>query len=596
MFACLTTNCTRLSHDSTSLAKELTNLPIFSICNPNLRWLYNPIADSKAIGLMYLGCYAYFAAIVCIFAPIYNSLTIKSSPPLEFVFCPNVTINSIKCRLKELIQELKQSNDNHRIHNHKYYLMNSQLHDPASASWFEYRFCQPLSNHIESSPTDTCLSSRDITTPGDNLETQTSSINQKDSQTARHDDSLVNDDHQYSYVFDCLPINTTQWWHKQLVSNYVIMLNELLFSCAGLNVIYHFYLYLVINSEYREMYSSYDEFVRSNGCALWTNDDKNKTVKIIDFVRQWNSYHTFEATLILVIPCFILAITVASFYLMIIHIKICFYELKMQLKLAMEYSRLSHVLDCSDETERQLDNQVKQSSRYLMKTIRNETIRRIHFKYHIIWLKRLDRINYHTKNRIESKTELDSRLAYQEFILDFLDQLARLSTPESWLSLQLRIYIELLEKIQLNYWYFAEYLRQFDAVLSTVLLYCCIINFGFSLISVYFYRRIKDFVVLPLIMTMIATGTINGMIGWVSTVHSDGLKMTRLFWSLVSFTTGAKNEQIIHLRSLWVKQLKATHLAGGLALKVFGVNVTYVGIIELFFWTATVLLFAYTRY
>lgn len=68
-----------------------------------------------------------------------------------------------------------------------------------------------------------------------------------------------------------------------------------------------------------------------------------------------------------------------------------------------------------------------------------------------------------------------------------------------------------------------------------------------------------------------------------SSYNTQTLKSKRLhqlLWSLMAQLSSSKDTRLLHLRVLWLKQVKALDSEGGVVLCAFNVRVTYVNIIQ----------------
>lgn len=115
-FACIITNCTRLSLDNTTFAKDLTKLPIVSICNPRSVYLYGSVYELGDTSCL-LAIIDTFAVILLALGPVIYSSSGRIDHILEFIMfiqSPNVSLQLMLRRATNHLGTIKDSHLNYR--------------------------------------------------------------------------------------------------------------------------------------------------------------------------------------------------------------------------------------------------------------------------------------------------------------------------------------------------------------------------------------------------------------------------------------------------------------------------------------------------
>lgn len=574
-FVCLVTNCSRSTPD---LAEQIIKLPMFSICKRNIRWLYNPLITADVLGLVAMSAMTFWVLTMQVIAPIFVTHFKTCSPTVLTMIAPSTSAKQTRQKIYKLWIQSTESLLNHlNIRSDRW----QHYHD--SLIMREDKL--PMEKDYE-----------DIEFHANVARCRLEKLEQLRS-TDRFDNK-----HLSPFMSDCLPINTTNWWISGLASSFLQSQVLILYMLASGTAMVQISILKFTGIDYK--YSELDRVLQENNCSVWAQDDlasgNTSGLDLNDAAVTWNAYTIFEQVLVLALPLYEQATVLNMFYHSGNDIKMLLKELDMQLKLAVEFTRLRALcrcVTCCDQTSRhshlettQQESFDEQQVRFPVKQIGEKLIACTQFIGPLVITRELDiktsspAAKTATQSFLKANL-LESKIAYQKLAGDLL------TTYGCAVDTQ----VEFLEKIQVNYRYFMDYLEEFNEPLSMIFAVGYAINYGFALVSVYFYLNVKRMVALPLIVTSMAVVVANAIIAWASSVHSNARKLEPMFWDLISQTCNQTEERMIHLRARWLKQLQIIDNEGGLALKAFNMRISYVGIIQVLIWTSSILLLACIR-
>ena len=108
-YACLRTNCSRLSATST-IHEDLLKIPTFSICFPKLLPYYNPSIISTSVGLLNSCTITFvFITLGCLVQVYLYFLGSPIAPDLMFILCPRIEIELTKRKMRQALINLLRS-------------------------------------------------------------------------------------------------------------------------------------------------------------------------------------------------------------------------------------------------------------------------------------------------------------------------------------------------------------------------------------------------------------------------------------------------------------------------------------------------------
>lgn len=123
-FSCIMTNCSRLSdikhveettNRATTLATDLSKLPMFMICHPFLDLFYTPVTKLDAFGLLAFCLSGFGAWLFGSLFPIQQLLYPASNEMIMFIIAPKVTTEIMTSRARRIFVDLSISYHNLRL-------------------------------------------------------------------------------------------------------------------------------------------------------------------------------------------------------------------------------------------------------------------------------------------------------------------------------------------------------------------------------------------------------------------------------------------------------------------------------------------------
>lgn len=180
-------------------------------------------------------------------------------------------------------------------------------------------------------------------------------------------------------------------------------------------------------------------------------------------------------------------------------------------------------------------------------------------------------------------SRLESSLALKQLVAQTI-QVDRLSLQSA---------IELQEKLYVNFRIFVEHLQQFAPTMNCVILIINLYNYGFIALGIWQMRTMKNYIHAPVAMLIMDWFSALFLIGLASNIHAKAKQLHLHIWNLLEVTCNCTDVRQRHLHSLWLKQVQALDMDGGLALKAFNVRITYVRIIKLVIASGTFIVLAF---
>lgn len=497
-FVCMTTNCSSFTKDTNELAQQLVLLPVFPICQPSIGWSYSPYIGLHQIGLIFVGLYTYYIFVTVIFLP---SIALASCLTLRvaaFMVCPNIVQRLEIERTRSLCCKFSKSFDN-----------------------FQWTVRSVLPLRL----------------------------------ATRRDPKVVAIDHH-----DCLPINSSKWWHQQLISLFPFISASLFLSCSVMVMLFAVWANLLLSKSEKNNHRN----LFNTTCSIWLNSahGQPKRLTLDDIILKYNEYTIMEFGVSLVVISIMLSGGLNCILQGFRDILVSIRELKFQLELATRLAELRL-------TPKRICEPSKRRDTSMFSVIRQ-------------------RFMSSTTNKQASsatKTKLDRILASQQVALELL----------GYFGCSGEVYADLLEKIHITYWNFTHLIGEYHRPFSALIFICYLINFGLSFISVYLSRHYHGHETISLLVIMIAVFCLDILIASASVVHTQAKRIEFKLWSLIAINSSDANMRVRHSNHLASKQLRLIDDQGGLALKAFGYNITYVNIIQVTLWTTSIILLTYTR-
>lgn len=257
-FSCLVTNCTRLSLENTLLL-DMSKLPFFKLCEPNLSRYYGSANIIDPIALLTFTVIALGAVSAGVFLPLWNLIAPLPHYVFMFILAPTVVTNALKAHLSILLDDLNQSWYNYATDYSSSSSITTMQYDPdfQTPSEVEYEFPAAYLRNSKDSIGSVATIASTITTR--------TSVGYRPSINRIDRNKLVRD-----YLDECLPAIRTDWWRIKLARSllYVIIFTAIVILGTSGSVLYF------IENRARQMRSLYKRFairMSNDGCSIWSD-------------------------------------------------------------------------------------------------------------------------------------------------------------------------------------------------------------------------------------------------------------------------------------------------------------------------------------
>lgn len=295
-FSCLATNCTRLSADDTPLLLDLSKLPYFKLCTPNLSKYYNYINIVDPLALLTFTSIAFGVVLLATMLPVWHLLAPFPHLTLMFVIAPKAVTNALHVHLRHLLDDLNGSWANFVLNTSSNSSMGI-INTPSSSTYVDRLLgtcCaqRRLDNYKEefirrcSLLMDQKLALNELTATKNGNGNDDDVANQQLRNKAPQGRRRVR--LEQGYLDDCLPAIRTEWWRTLLSRMYVnsFLLNAFVIFTTFFGVLH----FLVHRAEkMQDLYKSFANQVDHMGCKLWlaaTRGYKPQAVGSDDYDRD----------------------------------------------------------------------------------------------------------------------------------------------------------------------------------------------------------------------------------------------------------------------------------------------------------------------
>lgn len=533
-YACFVTNCSRLSARPTSstLASDFSLLPITPLCHPILAVYYEPIIWLGSSGIPILTITAYCLFILGSAFIMQNYFYPKTSQLIMYIVAPNVGKRLLYNRFIGYLDEVNTSLANTRM----------------------------LYEHIM----ETNLARRE----------------------SRNSTQITN----YSSD-ELLPAIRSNWWLSIIIDLFTRLTILWVLSMIFINSIY--LLYIVFgNDQVKTLMNEYWSTTIANNCSIWY-DSKNVRANQIVLLNQinieWTLFHAIMPIFTYTISIFCASIATLSYYLTYSDLICWIEELKFQVRMATELIRLNLTGTMRvDATIRYNRTHIAPKKRLLYTCPSNRTklhisiLREIFVasaKLNFFWdiimvpVKRIDK--EHASNKI------DAKIAEQQLALNLI-------TAEEWQGR--KSYIKLAEQLYASFRSLLSYSREFAPCFAEFIFLCHFLDYGLVLIVIFYKKTMSGLSYESVCIVVLAWLLSSVLIFLASNYHATAKKLHPIIWSFIAALHEYDDIEMNHIRSLWVKQMHVLESDGGLIIKSFRMRVTYLNIIQLVIWTATLVL------
>ena len=266
-FSCLSTNCSYLSKNN-ELGHDLSKLPLFSICFPNLSGYYTPVTSLDSLAILAFSLSAYGALLLGSWPSILQSLFPASSEFIMFIVAPKVTTELMRDRARELLCDMSISLRNFYTNPLRKHRAAKTLNLTADLDMLKWKSStrRPASLAIE--PQEAGGGQRG---PRRHCSCSLAWAQQQMLDSNRPlalRGSPQFDQRLELLVDDCLPIIRTHWWRHQAARSFTfITLSSITFILFIGSAAFGF-LYYRLTSK-RRLLVDYSQTMAAASCSIW---------------------------------------------------------------------------------------------------------------------------------------------------------------------------------------------------------------------------------------------------------------------------------------------------------------------------------------
>lgn len=274
-FMCIYTNCSQLvlNYESANkttktttkenFARDMTNLPVFSLCNPNLRKVVYPFVDLGSNGLILILCISLAMFCFCIVSQFAQSRKSIGDVTVLFIEAPEISMKILRSSMKKCYVDMISS------------LFSFRLND---ISWRAERESSLAVNAQRQFQATNSKDKSKLLSLGHKLELKSEYKNMIEA-----DYNVVGCKHLEQFIDDCIPLIRTDWWRQRMIWShklnfYLVLVPSLIIT---LSVILTIYLFVEFNNDWYERVTS---GIKQQACSIWTQnidgilvEDKHKT-------------------------------------------------------------------------------------------------------------------------------------------------------------------------------------------------------------------------------------------------------------------------------------------------------------------------------
>lgn len=365
---------------------------------------------------------------------------------------------------------------------------------------------------------------------------------------------------------DCMPSSRSLWWQNQLAS---LLISIHIMFAASVSVLWYMvqgvYMQNSIDERDRKL-QEWAKSIESSNCTVWYHDDPTKTPIYLDKINTyWHPLSIAENFFFHFLTLKSVVHALAYFVGIYADLECMTLELKRFFAIVIESRKIKfeEVVEVTQSSEQQINHNICVTK--LRQHFRAET-------------SRLD-IAFHKSRCAKLRTKLNDQ--------SFVDSMLTSG------RLDKRTQADMMEKLYISYRLLAEQLNHYNPTLVLVLISGQAANYTLVFLAVWLSKRLASFQIAPLVVVGFCWFIANGLVAIVSSFHAGARKLELLIWSLLAtMELEPNNVRHNHLRLLWLKQAKQLASQGGLAIKMLGIRVTYVNILQMAIWTGTLLVFA----
>lgn len=462
-FACMTTNCTRLMN-ARPIVDDLSQLPIFVLCDPLEHYYPAPIKYLDKIGLLVVAIFG--------FANIANGIllpTLQLVAPVESEFCmfvqtPRLAVALIKERLTSIAIRMKQC----------------QRHEEPTR-WTRYNnsFLPPWESYNQCD--------------GRNCDSGYS----RHSRIAENNQSIGRE-----FIDNCIPTVRTKWFYRKLIQAMCVLCGVYsltVFVFAYSTLVWFLDARVDVKSGYMDMI---DDQVQKNNCSVWLTSDKSQsTLEFGGVDMSWSLSGILEYTIQLG-PLFITAMGSMTFALTGLELLCWQSELKNQLLFLVEFKHLSNKFESHQRAsdERFLTNHPTRLR--LVFCLVNEAMVRLqsefkHYNGTSLFFFKTSLIRSRLHNLPSPR--LSSSLAFEEMSHQILESIN--SSGQSNVS-PTEVNLFLMERVYVNLRLYLEMINHYIPFMGAIVSLGYFMLYGLIILTIWYCRKVSITHVEGLMLTV----------------------------------------------------------------------------------------------
>ena len=512
-FACLATNCSRLSTDG-KLASDLTRLPLFGLCFPRLNSIYNPISSLDSLSILVYSFMAFGTLLLGAFIPLLQNFFRTGNELFMFDVAPGATTELMRERARGLLWDLSVSMDNFLLgvvafNRRRRAILLSLTGDAERDLSYRSGYQRPANKSSE--PVG-------IRYRASRSTNRVSYAGQQSANGAERGLDLA--------ANDCLPAVRSDWWRQQIVC---VFFRTTIFSMAGFFsgcVLIFTYLNVRVARK-RGLLAVFAQTMAADNCSIWimrpgTSGDPYAPagdpihLDLVDL--SWGWYAILETIWVNLLPGSSTAILFACYDRFIGEAACWLSELKLHLIGSMaklDYERLvrQRFPSLAEQLDQltwsaQLTSHKSLKRRFMeeTRTLSNLFVSRIdtsplgppgeRCRPHI------DLINASSVDKIRARI-LAAELLWgahrgSQSEPDCGDRSGSRSNKEFSLRGHLEARYEALEAVYVNFRLYVDYIHSYSPDLTLIMINTYIFNYGLVFIAVFLHRHFEDFKTEPL--------------------------------------------------------------------------------------------------
>lgn len=545
-FGCLHTNCTKFS-DERPFFEDLISLPVFKLCQPHLRAYYYPVLDTSFFGLSVSSTQTYLFFLFGFVAPLALYIWPLTHEVGIFVCVPK-TIHSFHGELvrRYLIDRLTSLKN-------EFYITS---HSRASASAHKVFQVNKLNQELDLTPENVQLA-----------------------QFRGHYNLLS--ERAQSYINECIPLVRCEEYRPIMSKQYLtlVLTTALYFSSCAIAIFaasYH------STTAFEVKLKQVDNYMSASNCSVWLLTEPNsstvQTLRVAEPATKWNWYTVSEFLLSFLLSVYLMTLDVAMSLMSL-------QELYTQIDVQMD--RLYVVIEMTDLVGGRTvgGGQVRSSKRAsssfdkLLNDLSFNDLRRLHLKNIVS--------NYGLVHLKTFRKTISSDLDLRQFAVRSLISYGS--------SDEMSVFLNFLIKTYITNRCLMHLVRRASRNLTWILLYCYLANYGGVLIVIYFNRKFMGKDYISITFAIFAFVTTSLVLSLASRVQAKSKHLMEQMWQLIAATWHFRDPRVMHMRSLWLKQVIVLSEERGLVLRAFNVPVTYESMIEIAVWSSSLMLLAFSH-